>query len=213
MAQIMTAKLLVQALAVGAVATFPLGALGLVCLQRILTQGPRSGVASACGIILGTALWCVVVVQGLGWLEEHFNFSGVEVRLVVGIFLVFVAVRNLRRAETVTVVDAGSRQMAGQFFSTLAFSLPNPITIVTVTAVLAAFGIGGTRLGFGEACVFAVAVFIGGVMLWLLLARVLTLLRHRLGEHATRKVRRALSWLTLVVGVGYLLSILFVTRG
>jgi len=209
----MTVQLLLQGFAVGAVATFPLGAIGLICLQRILTQGPRSGVASATGIILGTALWCVVAVQGLGWLAERVNLSGVGIRLVLGSFLIFVAVRNLRHANDAPATDAGSRQMAGQFCSTFLISLPNPVTVITVTAVLAAFGIGGTRLGLGEACVFSVAVFAGGMTLWLLLARVLMSLRRRLGEDTTRRVRRALSWLTLVLGIGYLVSVLFVTRG
>lgn len=208
----MTTQLLLQGIAVGAVATFPIGAMGLVCLQRILTQGPRSGVASAAGIVLGTAVWCVIVVQGLNWLAERVNLNGIGIRVALGVFLIIVAVRNLRRREGEPVVDAGSRQMAGQFCSTLAFSLPNPITVITVTAVLAAFGIGGTRLGFGEACLFSLAVFAGGVVFWLLLARLLTVLRRRLGECTTRRVRRVLSWLTLCMGIGYLVSVLFVTR-
>lgn len=207
----MTTQLLMQGIAVGAVATFPIGAMGLVCLQRILTHGPRSGVASAAGIVLGTAVWCVIIVQGLSWLAERVNLNGIGIRLALGAFLIVVAVRNLRRREGAPVVDAGSRQMAGQFCSTLAFSLPNPITVITVTAVLAAFGIGGTKLSFGEACLFSVAVFAGGVMFWLILARLLTSLRRRLGEDTTRRVRRTLSWVTLFMGFGYLASLFFVT--
>jgi len=206
---IMTVPLLLQGFAVGAVATFPLGAMGLVCLQRILTQGPRAGVASASGIVMGTALWCVIVVQGLGWLAERVNLSGVGVRLALGGFLIFVAVRNLRRVDAVPVADAGSGQMFGQFCSTMLYSLPNPVTVVTVTAVLAVFGLGSTRLGLGEAWLFSLAVLIGGLVLWLVLARVLTRLRRRLGEDTTRQVRRVLSWCTLVLGTGYLVSVLF----
>jgi putative LysE/RhtB family amino acid efflux pump len=205
----MTGQLLLQGLAVGAVSTFPLGPIGVICIQRILTLGPRSGLASALGIALGAASWCLVVMLGLGWLTERVNLNSAVVRLLLGGFLIFVAVRNLRRAEAGPVSDANSRQMAGQFGSTLLFVLSNPATVVTVTAVMAAFGVGRVRLDFMAACGLSLAVFAGGVMLWLVLARVLVLLRRRLGEDTTRRVRRAISWFALALGAGYVGSVFF----
>lgn len=205
----MTVQLLLQGFAVGAVSTFPLGPIGVICVHRILTLGPRSGLASAAGIVLGAAIWCFVVVLGLGWMAERVNLSSALVRLLLGGFLIFVAVRNLRRTDAGPVSDADSRQMAGQFGSTLLFVLSNPTTVVTVTAVMAVFGVGRTRLNFMAACGLSLAVFAGGVMFWLLLARVLVLLRRRLGEDTTRRVRRAISWFALALGVGYVGSVFF----
>src|ERR1043165_1404602 len=107
----MTVQLLLQGFAVGAVSTFPLGPIGVVCVQRILTLGPRSGLASALGIALGAAIWCLVVMLGLGWLAERVNLSSSLVRLLLGGFLIFVAVRNLRRVDAGPVSDANSLQM------------------------------------------------------------------------------------------------------
>ena len=95
---------------------------------------------------------------------------------------------------------------------TLALVLPNPLTLVTVAALLAAFGLGQTRMQWVAGTELAFAVFLGGVSLWLVLARVLTSLRDRIGADAAARVNQFVCFFALGLGIVYVASAAWTIR-
>lgn len=206
----MTLQLFGLGMMIGALATFPLGPVGMLCVQRALVHGARSALASASAIALASGLWCVVALLGLKELSDKFTSGAPVFRFVLGGFLVGVAVKNLCRPSPVGGATANNRRLAGDFLFTFLMVSCNPITLVTVTALLAAFGLARVKLNPAGVCGLSLAVFTGGVGFWLILSWALASVRTRLGKRAAGWLARGCSGVLLILGLACLISAFWV---
>jgi threonine/homoserine/homoserine lactone efflux protein len=202
----MTSQLFWQGYAVGLLAAIPLGPMGMVCLQRTLTQGRTAGLVSASGLTLAAALWCVAAAQGLSAFAGFLAGRKTVCMIALGGFLVVAGaiglVQGRRRIESPPVSSYGT--LAGHFFTSLAGVLFNPITFLTMTAVLAILGGSREGSGFGGMAWLAVAVFAGGMSVWLALTQGVTLMRDRLGKNGGLRVSLVLNGGILLLGIIYI---------
>lgn len=201
----MTSQLVWQGFAVGVLAAIPLGPMGMVCVQRTLQYGRSAGLASAGGLTLAATVWCVVAAQGLSAVTGLVAGHRTLLTMALGLFLIVAGVAGLargrRQVEPLSSSAYGS--LAVQFTSSLLGVLFNPITFVTMTAVLAILGGVGAKLGPPGLASLAFAVFVGGMTVWLCITHSLALMRDRLGQNGGDRVSKALNCCILVLGVIY----------
>lgn len=202
----MTIKLFCQGFAVGVLAAIPLGPMGMLCVQRTLTYGRRSGLVSASGLAVAAALWCLIAVKSLGLVADKLSLESNVFKLGLGLFLVAAAVGGWARGHRPKNLRIGKGGMVGQFLSSLVVVMTNPITLVTLTAVLAVLGVVRVDLGVRGGLALMAAVFFGGMTLWVVVAQLLNLLRHRLGPAGCARINWSLNLVIFLMGVGYLLA-------
>jgi threonine/homoserine/homoserine lactone efflux protein len=207
----MTLQLFWQGCLVGMLAAVPLGPMGIIAVQRTMTGGRWSGLASAAGLTVALALWCVVAMQGLALVTGFVLGKEWLLRAGLGFFLMAAGLQgvlNARRiAARVLATDTGT--LAAHFTSSFLGVALNPVTFVTLTAVLAVLKVVRGRIPLVVAAELAVAVFLGGMAFWVVLTHALVALRRHLGEHSCARISFALSAGVLVLGCGYLASPLF----
>ena len=202
----MTSQIIYQGFAVGFLAAIPLGPMGMICVQRTLSQGRLAGMISATGLTLAAAFWCVVAAQGLSVVASFVSGHETSAMVVLGGFLVAAGIGGLmkgRRKACGTSFNACGT-MAGHFVTSLVGVLLNPITFVTMTAVLAVLGGVQKNPGVQGLTWLAAAVFMGGMVLWVAITQGVTLLRNRLGESGGLRISQALNGCILVLGIIYL---------
>ncbi len=202
----MTPSFVWQGFIVGFLAAVPLGPMGMVCVQRTLAYGRLSGLVSACGLALAAAFWCVVAAQGLRSVAELVAGHETIFTLALGVFLLVAGAAGLARGgcPVAPLPRDGVGSLVGQFTSCFLGVAFNPITFVTMTAVLAILGGVGTRLGLNGAIGLAGAAFAGGMSVWLCLTQGIALMRERLGEGGGVWISRTLNGCLLVLGVVYI---------
>jgi threonine/homoserine/homoserine lactone efflux protein len=193
--------------AIGCLAAIPLGPMGMVCIQRTLDHGRLSGLASAAGLTAGAALWCVVAARGLSTMAELFVGREAVFMIALGLFLVAAGIAGLRRAtlcvERLPVQAYGS--LAGQVFSSFLGVLLNPVTFVTMTAVLAILGGVEANLGLQGLAGLAGAVFAGGMLVWFFITHSIGLMSKRLGQRGGIRLSKALNYCILGLGILYVI--------
>lgn len=203
----MMSHLVWQGFAVGVLAAFPLGPMGMVCVQRTLQQGRIAGLTSACGLTVAAALWCVVAAQGLSAMAEVVAGNQTLFTIGLGLFLVAAGVAGLargrRQVEPVSSRAYGS--LVAQFVSSLLGVLFNPITFVTMTAVLAILGGVEAKPGSQGLASLGAAVFVGGMTVWFCITQSIALMRDRLGQSGGARLSKALNYCILLLGVIYVI--------
>ena len=125
----------------------------------------------------------------------------------LGVFLVAAGIAGLRRRQS-NVGSVSSRvpaSLAGQFGSSFLGVLLNPITFVTMTAVLAIFGGIQANLGTHNLASMAGAAFVGGMLVWLFITHGIALMRLRLGQRGGARLHKALNYCILLLGVAYMI--------
>ncbi len=203
----MTSQLFWHGYAVGLLAAIPLGPMGMMCLQRTLTHGRKTGLVFASGLALAAAIWCVAAAQGLSVLSQLMVGWETIAMIALGGFLVVAGitglVRGRRQMRGASAPSGGT--LAGHFLTSLAGVLFNPITFVTMTAVLAIFGGSHRNYGVGGMASLAVAVFSGGMTVWLALTQGVALMRERLGESGGGRISLVLNGGVLLLGIVYII--------
>lgn len=190
----------------------PVGPIGLLCIQRTLTRGRWSGVLSGLGAASADAVYGCIAGFGLAWLADLLLAWRMELRLVGGLFLLYLGWRTwlappAAEQARVRPTRAG---LLGDYLSTLGLTLANPVTILAFLGIFAGLGLAGGTGGFATAGVLVLGVFAGSLLWWLLLAGGVGLLRGRLSPGVMRWINRASG--LLIAGFG-LWALLAAVRG
>ncbi|WP_216824861.1 LysE family translocator [Salinigranum rubrum] len=180
----------------------PVGPIGVLCIQRTLSNGRRSGFVSGLGAASADAVYGAVAGFGITTLSAFLLDAETEIRVVGGVLLLLVGVRAFR-AEPAEMAD-GTETSGGlleDYGSTFLLTITNPVTILAFVGVFAGLGVGLTG-DYLDASVLVLGVFAGSALWWLCLSVGVDSLR----AHVTPRVMRRVNQLAggVVVGFGLL---------
>lgn len=194
---------LVKGLLIGLSLAAPLGPIGILCINRTLTQGPRMGFICGLGAAAADALYALAGTVALAVIGQWIIDDRLMLRIIGGIFLVYLGARTFMRPA----VSAPPARRApallppgayAAFMSTCLPTLANPVTILSFAAVFAGLGMApvGKNPGViqgadGAAAALVLGVFLGSAAWWLTLSSVIGRLRHHIGLHTLTLINRA----------------------
>lgn len=180
------------------------GPISLLCIRKTLSGGRLAGFVCGMGAATADGVYGFVAAFGLTWASELLFEQQAWLRLVGGLFLVYLGARtflngSMGAADPATPPD--SKGLVRSYASTFALTVANPTTILSFAAIFAGLGLGETRGGYALASVTVAGVFSGSALWWLVLSTGVSLLRSRLGLIALRRINRASGALILAFGV------------
>ncbi len=189
----MDTSFLLRGLILGFSIAAPVGPIGVLCIRRTLANGRASGLVSGLGAASADAVYGSVAAFGLTVISSFLVERQTALRLVGGLFLLYLGVRTLlaRPASETSIV--ASTSLGGDYATTFFLTLTNPMTIISFAAVFAGLGLTASA-GYGSALLLVLGVFLGSALWWLLLVTVVSLVRHRLTPASLR-------WVNIASGV------------
>jgi threonine/homoserine/homoserine lactone efflux protein len=180
------------------------GPISLLCIRKTLSGGRLTGFACGMGAATADGLYGFVAAFGLTWASDLLFEQQAWLRLVGGLFLVYLGARTfldeLGSAASPTA-PTNSKGLARSYASTFALTVANPTTILSFAAVFAGLGLGETRGGYALASALVAGVFSRSALWWLVLSTGVSLLRSKLGLVALRRINRASGTIILAFGV------------
>ncbi len=176
----MDLNIILKGLMIGFSIAAPVGPIGVLCIRRTLAEGRWVGLFTGLGAATADALYGCAAAFGLSVVTQLLVGAQGWLRLVGGGFLVYLGVRTFlaRPATQAAAVKKAGSGLAGAYFSTVALTLTNPMTILSFAAVFAGLGAGDWQ-GPGGAALLVGAVFCGSAAWWLLLSGGVSLIRER----------------------------------
>ncbi len=180
----------------------PVGPIGLLCLQRTLTRGRWAGLLSGVGAASADAVYGCIAGFGLASLAHLLLAWRMELQVIGGLFLLYLAWRTWRTppAGEQACVRPNRVGLLGDYLSTLALTLANPVTVLAFLAIFAGLGLAAEGRDFAAAGWLVLGVFAGSLLWWLLLVGGVGLLRGRLTPAALGGINRVSG--ALVAGFG-----------
>jgi threonine/homoserine/homoserine lactone efflux protein len=196
-----------RGLAIGFAIAAPVGAIGLLCIRRTLAHGRLTGFVSGLGAATADAFYGAVAALGLTAVSATLIAHQDVVRLLGGVFLLYLGARTALARPVIEARDGSTRGLAGAFASTVALTLTNPTTILSFVAVFAGLGLGTAASDRGSAALMVCGVFLGSAAWWLLLSGAVGLFRRALTPERLRWVNRGSGAMLIGFGVLSLLSL------
>ena len=187
-----TTSLFFTAAGVGLAIAAPVGPMGMLCIRRTLTGGPRAGLAIGFGIASGDAVYGLIAALGLVGISQFMLSYDRPLHLLAGLFLLYLGVRTLLQKPAADTVDGNGTGdcklaqvgLAGTlraYASSFLLTLTNPQTVIMFAALFTTLA---PRGAFSPAIALTTVggVFCGSIAWWCFLVTVVSLARHAIGS-------------------------------
>jgi threonine/homoserine/homoserine lactone efflux protein len=189
----MDLELPIRGLAVGLIIAAPVGPVNVLCIQRTIEKGWKSGIVSGLGAALADTLYGAVAAFSISLVIQFLIREESLIRLVGGVLLMGIgAVYYRKPPKPIQAVQVRSSAHS-DFISTLFLTLTNPTTVLSFLAVLAILGLGSQRQRWQTSSLVA-GIFCGSMLWWTILASAANLLRGRITDGSMR-------WMNRVAGI------------
>ena len=190
---VMDLGLPIRGLAVGLIIAAPVGPVNVLCIQRTLEKGWKSGIVSGLGAAIADTLYGAIAAFSISLVIQFLIREESWIRLVGGILLIGIGVlyycKPPRSLEAGQVTSSANSDFVSTFFLTAT----NPTTVLSFLAVLAILGLGRQRLPWQTSLLVA-GIFCGSKTWWTILASAANLLRGRI-------TNRSMRWMNRVAGI------------
>lgn len=157
----------------------PVGPIGVLCIRRTLANGMGSGVFSGLGAATADALYGSIAALGLSVIANFLLDYQFPLRLVGGLFLLYLGYTTYQSIPSTTAAAANSEGLTSAYVSTLLLTITNPMTILSFAAVFAGLGIVSAEGDFLSPFLLILGVFVGSMLWWLILSGTVNLLRQK----------------------------------
>jgi threonine/homoserine/homoserine lactone efflux protein len=191
-------ELLIKGMIAGLMIAAPVGPVNILCINRTLTSGWKSGVISGIGAAAADMFYGAVagfsislVIQFLVREQFWINLVGSVLLIVIGISYFF------KRPKPLTLQNEVSSNVYSNLRLTFLLTLTNPTTVLSFLAVLAALGVRDHRVWW-LTVFLVVGVFWGSMAWWVLLSSIVSHFRDRFNGRLLLLMNR-ISGLTMVV--------------
>ncbi len=178
-----------------------MGPIGVLCIQRTLSNGRRSGFVSGLGAASADAVYGAIAGFGITALAALLLEFETSVRVGGGLLLLLLGVRAFRTEPSEPTGTSASRGLLGDYGSTFLLTITNPMTILAFVGVFTSLGVGLTGDSL-DASVLVLGVFVGSVCWWLCLSVGVDALRTRLTQRVLHRVNQVAGG--IIVGFGLL---------
>ena len=180
----------------------PVGPIGVLCIKRTLSDGPRAGFTSGLGAATADAIYCAIAELGISYVIGFINSYHSWLRIGGGILLLFLGIntfisnpgaRNLTETKTICIPVA--------YVSTFFLTLANPVTIISYSLIGANFGMGIVGNGHFDLILIIIGVFLGSVLWWSVLSIGVNLLKKNLTTEGVRNITKMAGLIVISLGI------------
>ncbi|MGF6769099.1 threonine/homoserine/homoserine lactone efflux protein [Paraburkholderia sp. GAS199] len=205
-----TTSLFFTAAGVGLAIAAPVGPMGMLCIRRTLTGGPRAGLAIGFGIASGDAAYGLIAALGLVGISQFMLAYDRPLHLLAGLFLLYLGLRTLMQKAPAEPADTnGGNPKLGEigragalraYASSLLLTLTNPQTVIMFAALFTTLAPRGA-FSSTVALTTVSGVFCGSIAWWCFLVTVVSLARHAIGSKLRVMIDRVVGFTLAAFGV------------
>ncbi|MGF6900896.1 LysE family translocator [Paraburkholderia sp. GAS348] len=209
-----TASLFATSAGVGLAIAAPVGPMGMLCIRRTLTGGPRAGLAIGFGIATGDAVYGLIAALGLVGISQFMLAYDRPLHLLAGLFLLYLGVRALLQKAPADAANNGNGSSDGNgklaqvgragalraYASSLLLTLTNPQTVIMFAALFTTLA---PRGAFSSSIALTTVggVFCGSIAWWCFLVTAVSLARHAIGSKLRVAIDRIVGFTLAAFGM------------
>lgn len=196
---------LLKGLIIGIVFGVPAGLVGLLSIQRGLTQGPAAGFFTGIGSSVADVFYACVGIFGLTFISDFLLrhrsvVCGAGCLMVIGMgFWGFWTAGTEAAPQSAVARPGESRRLFSCFFSSFTIAITNPATILSFMVVFSMFGIEGMESP-GAKLQLIGGIFGGTCFWWAAIALMVSRFRSRITTGFYGKLNRIFGALMVLMG-------------
>lgn len=205
----MESELFIKGFIIGFSIAAPVGPIGILCIQRTLSEGNIQGLVTGLGAATADAIYGFIAAFGLTFISNFLVEQSLWFRLIGGLFLCYLGIKAFLSKPQDQVLSLGNRTILSAYGTTFFLTLTNPMTILFFAGVFAGLGLVSESIVYTSAGLMVIGVFIGSGSWWLILSGATSILRNRINDQKLTWINKISGLVILVFGVAAILSGVF----
>lgn len=206
-------QIALQSSIIGLSIAAPVGPIGILCIRRTLAEGRIAGFVSGLGAATADAFYGAIAAFGLTFISAFLINQSFWLRLIGGLFLLFLGLKTFFTAPIVDEFSFSSpgnkKNLINNYGTTFILTITNPLTILSFAAIFAGFGIGSSVSDdYMAALIMVAGIFIGSCTWWFVLSGFTALFRRKINEKSMLWINRISGAIIFIFGLLILISFL-----
>jgi threonine/homoserine/homoserine lactone efflux protein len=194
--------LFLKGFVIGLAIAAPVGPIGILCIQRSLHEGFKTGFMTGLGAALADGTYGLIAGFGLTAISSLLIKEQFWIRTIGGFFLVYLGIKLFLKKTVEQVFKNSERSSLHALGSAYFLTLTNPATILSFVAVFAGLGIGSIHNSYMQATMLVFGIVAGSAFWWLILSSVVAfILHHRLNQSVLRTINKVSGVVILMFGI------------
>jgi threonine/homoserine/homoserine lactone efflux protein len=192
--------LLLKSFILGFSVSAPVGPIGLLCIQRILSKGKLAGFMTGLGASTANLLYASIAAFGFSVVSSFLIEQQLLLKIVGSVFLFYLGVKTFLKQPGNTVANLEGESLTSMFLSTFLLMITNPVTILNFVAMFAGLGFDQDSKSNLSAASLITGVFFGAVVWWGILSTIVSLFRQKITPHLGL-VNKIAGLLIIILGI------------
>ncbi len=189
---------------IGLSASIPLGPIGVLCIQRTLNKGRKSGFISGLGAAAADGFYAIVAGFSVSVIIDYLTEYQTSLRIGGGIVLLFMGYKLFTTNPGKQLRDQLKRKrkgLFGDFISIFALTISNPITIFVFMAVFAGFNLVESQSDHTNVFSLITGILLGATTWWFTLSTVVSIFRGKFKLRRMLLINRIAGVLVILFGL------------
>lgn len=188
----MNYELPIRGIATGLIIAAPVGPVNVLCIQRTLGKGWKSGLISGLGAAAADTIYGAVAGFSITLVIDFLLKEQFWIRVLGGFLLIAIGILYYFK-KPLPLEDKEEEATHSDIVSTFLLTLTNPTTILSFIAVLATLGMREQRT-VPMTLLLVAGIFVGSMIWWVILTGGVNLLRRKITQ-------KTMCWMNRVAGL------------
>lgn len=205
-----------RGLAIGIIISAPMGPVGILCIQRTLDRGRKTGLYTGIGAALSDLFYCILTGFGLSFIEEFLERNQYVIQLAGSAVLIAFAIYLFKKNPASSLKTpqkevhiSHHKNILGGFF----FTLSNPLILFLIIGLFARFNFSLPEISFYYYIIGYLAIFTGAVLWWEFVTFSVNKLRAHFNLRSMWLINRIIGAIILLFAlVGIITSVINLTN-
>lgn len=185
-------ELLIRGVLAGLIIAAPVGPVNVICVQRTIAKGWRSGLISGLGSAVADSIYGAIAAFSITFVIRILIREEFWIRLAGGSLLILIGVLYyFKQPQSIEEQERQSERT--EFVSTFLLTLTNPTTVLSFLIVLSAVGLASNENWWLTSLIVA-GIFCGSMLWWIILTATVNHFRKRFSD-------RTMLWMNRVAGL------------
>ncbi|MBS1986743.1 LysE family transporter [Candidatus Dependentiae bacterium] len=187
------------------------GPIAILCMQQTLVHGFYAGIACGLGVATADGLYGAIAGLGLSFITELLAAYQFWLQLGGGFLLCYLGIVTFRRTISTAHAQPTATRLLNMYISTCMLTLSNPMTLIPLSALLAALEISSSIDRSLLMMLLFAGFFCGSLIWWIILTTAITFLKTHISRRTLDMINKITGILICMFGLSILASLYWIT--
>lgn len=158
-----------RGIAIGVLVSAPMGPVGILCIQRTLDKGRKTGLYTGVGAALSDLFYCLITGFGLSFIEEFLERNQNVIQLIGSAVLIGFSVYLFKKNPATTLKKPVGKETADprkNILTGFLFTFSNPLILFLIIGLFARFNFLMPEIQFYHYILGFIFILVGALGWW-----------------------------------------------